>query len=195
MSRQANQKINDFILSNVEERPDSITAATTKVFGISRATANNYLRRLTEAGFLVGEGGKKFRRYKLKPIKSVVKTIPIDANSQEDVIWRQHITPLVRDLNENIRDICNYGFTEIMNNVIDHSSTKNCRFVFERTYTKISLTIRDFGVGVFEKIRKDFNLLDRRHAILELSKGKLTSSEEKHTGEGIFFTSRMFVKR
>ncbi|MFA5385213.1 MAG: STAS-like domain-containing protein [Eubacteriales bacterium] len=30
------------------------------------------------------------------------------------------------------------------------------------------------------------------HAILELSKGKFTSDPAKHTGEGIFFTSRMF---
>jgi hypothetical protein len=35
-------------------------------------------------------------------------------------------------------------------------------------------------------------LLDERHAILELSKGKLTTDPARHTGEGIFFTSRMF---
>jgi hypothetical protein len=35
------------------------------------------------------------------------------------------------------------------------------------------------------------NLADERHAILELSKGKLTTSPEKHTGQGIFFTSRL----
>jgi len=33
---------------------------------------------------------------------------------------------------------------------------------------------------------------DERHAILELSKGKLTTDPARHTGEGIFFTSRMF---
>jgi hypothetical protein len=35
-------------------------------------------------------------------------------------------------------------------------------------------------------------LLDERHAILELSKGKLTTDPKRHSGEGIFFTSRMF---
>ena len=30
------------------------------------------------------------------------------------------------------------------------------------------------------------------HAILELAKGKLTTEPQSHTGEGIFFTSRMF---
>ncbi|MBT7261924.1 MAG: STAS-like domain-containing protein, partial [Desulfobacula sp.] len=33
---------------------------------------------------------------------------------------------------------------------------------------------------------------DERHAVLELSKGKLTTDPDNHTGEGIFFSSRMF---
>ena len=36
------------------------------------------------------------------------------------------------------------------------------------------------------------NPLDERHAVIELTKGKLTTDPERHTGEGIFFTSRMF---
>jgi len=36
------------------------------------------------------------------------------------------------------------------------------------------------------------DLNDPRHAILELAKGKLTTDPEQHSGEGIFFTSRMF---
>jgi hypothetical protein len=37
-------------------------------------------------------------------------------------------------------------------------------------------------------------LLDERHALFELSKGKLTTDPSRHTGQGIFFTSRMFDK-
>jgi RNA polymerase sigma-70 factor (ECF subfamily) len=36
------------------------------------------------------------------------------------------------------------------------------------------------------------HLLDERHAILELSKDQLTTDPARHTGDGIFFTSRMF---
>lgn len=35
---------------------------------------------------------------------------------------------------------------------------------------------------------------DERHAVLELAKGKLTTDPENHSGQGIFFTSRMFDK-
>jgi len=37
-------------------------------------------------------------------------------------------------------------------------------------------------------------LEDERHAVLELAKGKFTTDPDHHTGEGIFFTSRMFDK-
>lgn len=47
-------------------------------------------------------------------------------------------------------------------------------------------------MGIFEKIRAECNLIDARHALLELSKGKLTTARKFHSGEGIFFTSRMF---
>ena len=45
---------------------------------------------------------------------------------------------------------------------------------------------------IFKKISKELHLEDERHAVLELTKGKLTTDKEHHTGEGIFFTSRMF---
>ncbi len=42
------------------------------------------------------------------------------------------------------------------------------------------------------KIQAGLDLLDERHAVLELAKGKLTTDPSNHSGEGIFFSSRMF---
>ena len=42
-------------------------------------------------------------------------------------------------------------------------------------YDEIRIRILDQGIGIFEKIRNHFNLVDARHALLELAKGKLTS--------------------
>src|ERR1700730_15488682 len=53
-------------------------------------------------------------------------------------------------------------------------------------------TWMDHGVGIFEKIMKHFNLADAREALLELSKGQLTSDPRNHSVEGIFFMSRIF---
>ena len=57
---------------------------------------------------------------------------------------------------------------------------------------RIRFAVGDDGVGIFDKIQRDFGLHDKRHALLELSKGKLTSDKDFHSGEGIFFSSRMF---
>lgn len=54
--------------------------------------------------------------------------------------------------------------------------------------------IGDDGEGIFKKIRRLCDLHDERQALLELSKGKLTTDPDNHTGEGIFFTSRVFDK-
>ena len=54
------------------------------------------------------------------------------------------------------------------------------------------MLIADDGVGIFRKIQKAMNLLDEKHAVFELSKGKLTTAPDRHSGEGIFFTSRVF---
>ena len=110
----------------------------------------------------------------------------------EDTVWREKIRPLMVDVKPNIVDICQYGFTEMLNNVFDHSVSPDALLSYEQTYTKITIHVVDHGIGIFNKIKKDFNLADERTALLELSKGKLTSDRKRHSGEGIYFTSRMF---
>lgn len=54
------------------------------------------------------------------------------------------------------------------------------------------LVVVDDGIGIFRKIARALDLPDERLALLELSKGKLTTDPRRHPGEGVFFTSRMF---
>ena len=58
----------------------------------------------------------------------------------------------------------------------------------------LCIRIMDNGIGIFTKIQAALNLASPREAILHLSKGKFTTDPSKHTGEGIFFTSRIFDK-
>jgi len=64
----------------------------------------------------------------------------------------------------------------------------------EKTAIATEIRIADNGDGIFKKIQKELGLTDERHAVLELSKGKVTTDPENHTGEGIFFSSRMMEK-
>src|SRR5207244_5431029 len=65
------------------------------------------------------------------------------------------------------------------------------RVGLRRTAVFTDAWVADDGEGIFLKIQRALGLHDPREAILELAKGKLTTAPDRHTGEGIFFTSRM----
>jgi anti-sigma regulatory factor (Ser/Thr protein kinase) len=107
------------------------------------------------------------------------------------LVWTNDIQPVLGEPPENVLDIWRYCFTEMLNNAIDHSGGTGVNVRILRTAIDTEMSISDDGVGIFKKIQDALGLLDERHAILELCKGKLTTDPAKHTGEGIFFTSRM----
>lgn len=186
------QKIHDFILNNVESNPNTIARITIDKFGFSRQAVVMHLRKLIEKGSLEASGTTRNRTYKLKPIVQEEITIPITSDLAEDEVWHDNIKKLLSPLPENVRAICFHGFTEMFNNVLDHSEASNVTIAIKRTATSVDIMIIDNGVGIFNKIKNVFNLKDHRQAILELAKGKLTTDPENHSGEGIFFSSRMF---
>jgi len=186
--------VRDFIIENIENHPNSITRIVSEKFGISRQSVNRYMHKLVDDGALIPEGHTRNKRYGLKPIKEDDFIVEITPELEEDVLWRHKVKPWLSGIKPNVGDICHYGFTEMFNNVIDHSESKNARVKFKYIPNKIELNVMDWGIGIFNKITRELGLEDERHAVLELSKGKLTTDREHHTGEGIFFTSRMFDK-
>lgn len=186
------EEIKRFIITNVEAHPADLTAITAKTFGISRQAVNRHLQRMLEDGVLRAEGATRAKRYFLRPLIEKKFIIDIKPGLQEDKIWRELIEPLFKDVKENVLNICYYGFTEMLNNVFDHAEARKVIIEFERYQNKIEMVVKDDGVGIFNKIARKFHLDDQRHAILELSKGKLTTDPKHHTGQGIFFTSRAF---
>lgn len=190
-SRQ-NPEVREFILRNVREHPASIVALATKKFGLTRATIHRYIVRLQEDGLLTGAGNTRARRYILKPLASETFTIDVFAGLPEHTIWQFRVLPLLEGLPRNVLGVCRHGFTEMLNNVIDHSASTKCLIGVRRNYADVEFLIRDYGIGIFEKIQRDFGINDPRDALLQLSKGKLTSDKTRHSGEGIYFTSRMF---
>jgi helix-turn-helix, type 11 domain-containing protein len=79
----------------------------------------------------------------------------------------------------------------MLNNAIEHSNGSEIAILYAENYKRIFVYIKDNGIGIFRKIKKDHNLENENQAIFELQKGKLTSDAENHSGEGIFFTSKV----
>jgi anti-sigma regulatory factor (Ser/Thr protein kinase) len=190
-SRQ-NPAVREFILRNIDAHSHDIGALAAERFQISRQAVHGYLQRLISDRLLEASGQTNARSYKLADISKIAQDIKITPGMYEHEVWDALVRPKLVNLPDNIVDICQYGFNEMLNNVIDHSESEDALINYDQTYTTVTMLIADHGIGIFEKIRKDFSLADSRDALLELSKGKLTSDASKHSGEGIFFTSRMF---
>ena len=190
--RTRGEKIRHFIIEHVDEHPTEIAKITAKKFDITRQAVNKHIKRLVEAHTLVQKGNTSNTSYSLHPITSWNKTYQLEEFPTEDIVWRNDIAPMFEHLPDNVLDIWNYGFTEMFNNAIDHSDGTEIWVRLKMTGVNTEVIISDNGVGIFKKIQMELGLLDGRHAILELAKGKLTTDPDNHSGEGIFFTSRMF---
>jgi anti-sigma regulatory factor (Ser/Thr protein kinase) len=187
-------RIKDFIIQNVDQHPVNIVPFAVEQLGVSRATINRYVSRLVNDGILEAVGTTRARQYSLRDFQTDSFHIELsDKKLSEDIILRDTVFANLERIQDNIKDILWIGGNEMINNVLDHSNAKNLYIDFGRNAANIWIRIYDDGVGIFEKIRKECHLLDARHALLELSKGKLTTAKKEHSGEGIFFTSRMFT--
>ncbi|MBQ8662434.1 MAG: STAS-like domain-containing protein, partial [Eubacterium sp.] len=60
-----------------------------------------------------------------------------------------------------------------------------------QNYAYTTIIIFDNGIGIFKKIKEYYNYDSLDDAVNELFKGKLTTDSSRHSGEGIFFTSRV----
>jgi anti-sigma regulatory factor (Ser/Thr protein kinase) len=185
-------EIRQYILDQVAKDPKGITAAIVQKFNISRQAASGYLRQMVQTGQLIGEGTTKDKVYKPGFSRDVFKTYDLSVPQEESEIWSKDFQKICEGLNVKIIRICEYGFTEMVNNAIDHSAGKILSISMIRDLKEVLITIKDNGIGIFRKIKEVYRLSDERQAILELSKGKLTTDPEKHSGQGIFFTSRAF---
>lgn len=187
--RKRGEEIRQFILENVESNPEKIVTFTINKFKITRQAVYRHIKHLVAQEALIRP---KSGRYELRPQEEWHTTIAIAENPQEDVVWRTVIAERIGQLPDNTLSIWQYGFTEMFNNVVDHSGSEDVWINIKKTAQSTEMNIWDHGIGIFNKIRSAMNLLDERHAVLELTKGKLTTDPKGHTGEGIFFTSRMF---
>jgi anti-sigma regulatory factor (Ser/Thr protein kinase) len=182
--------IQRFILRSVSDHPRDLVRVAAERFRITRQAAARYVNELIRDGKVEARGTTRQRAYSLRVLAE--RTIVLGVQKlEEDVVWRDHVASALADLPENVVDMWHYGCTEMVNNVIDHSGGQGLVIELKRNAVVTNVAILDDGVGIFRKITEACHLEDDRHAVLELAKGKLTTDPERHTGEGIFFTSRI----
>lgn len=162
--------------------------------------STTYVRKLADAGVIphkVTQGGHRLfdltearAAFQRRGDLRVELELPL-AGLEEDKIWdRVEAQAPPRHATEQAVGIARYAFTELLNNAIDHSGGTKVRVHWEAGADILRAEIGDDGIGAFERLRIARALPDHRSALAELSKGKVTTQPDRHSGEGLFFTSR-----
>jgi biotin operon repressor/anti-sigma regulatory factor (Ser/Thr protein kinase) len=166
--------------------------------GVSRQAVSRHLQALISEGLVVKHGKTRGASFGLSKVRnsqahtnSIEKSFTL-AGLEEDKVFEtfSSLLDLQKILTAESFAIIQYAFTEILNNSIDHSKDKSCKVACRIDSHKIEFNIKDGGIGAFNSIYSKFNLPDEVEAAAELLKGKTTTMRSRHSGEGIFFTSK-----
>lgn len=189
--REQGERVRTFLLQAISDSKADVVPATMEKFSITRQAVNKHIHKLREQGAINVEGTTRAPIYSLCSKVQLSFHYDMKEKLEEDVIWSRDIRPSIEPLPDNVLKIWNYAFTEMFNNAIDHSSASTISVFIKKNAVTTDIQINDNGVGIFKKIQGELDLIDERLAIFELSKGKLTTDPANHSGQGIFFTSRM----
>jgi biotin operon repressor/anti-sigma regulatory factor (Ser/Thr protein kinase) len=194
------------ILRLLKELGEASGVRMAAALGLSRQAVNRHLARLIDEGKLVMTGRTRGAAYRLatrrgsqRPPAAFRGVYPL-AGLQEDAVVSEASLRLNlrKALSAETQRIFAYALSEMLNNASEHSASPTCLVEVRLMTRELQAVVRDQGVGVFHSIAKRMQLRDESDAIGELLKGKATTSPERHSGEGIFFTSKacdLFVLR
>ena len=163
----------------------------------SRQWVSTLLGEMHENGELARARSGKFVFYvlpnRLDLLGKKVSKNFINKNINEDVVFDglSREVNFIQALPENVNSILRYGFTEMVNNVRDHSKSDQLKVSIEETDENISFEVCDDGIGVFRNIMQKKHLNSEMESIQDILKGKTTTMPHSHSGEGIFFTSKI----
>src|SRR5262249_4954615 len=160
---------------------------------VSPATAHRLLQALVTGGVLERRGRGRAARYQLRTVRRRFRRAGLDEHRAWDEIAAgiARVRPLPPDVSRSLA----YAVSEILNNAVDHSKgrTVDVAVRFEQGGATV-ITIADDGVGVFRRLCEDFGYATPGDAIIQLEKGKLTSDPSRHSGEGLFFSSKAVTR-
>lgn len=188
MSKGKAQSVPELIRVLAADRGSVTAGEVAKAAGVTRQAAHYHLVRMVREGELRRVGAGRGSRY--VPDADLDRLYPLEG-LEEDRVWDEVVRDVanIENAPSNVHSILRYAFTEMLNNAIDHSGGTEARVkVWARD--PFSFEINDDGVGVFRHVRERLELPDDLAALQQLSKGRETTAPDRHSGEGIFFTSK-----
>jgi anti-sigma regulatory factor (Ser/Thr protein kinase) len=192
MARHRQQQLHSvtaWITAAALQHGERLPAVVAERLGLGLRSARTLLNRLVEAQWLQREGSTRRPVYRPGVLRQVVQRYALDG-LQEDLPWQRDFAPQLA-LRPQVARLAQHAFSELLNNAVDHSGGTQVTVSVRQTAMHLQLLVSDDGCGVFERIQRRFEIADPALAMLELSKGKLSSDPERHSGHGLFFTARL----
>jgi len=171
------------------QHPHDLPAHVMQRLAISRSAANNLLKKLVAGQWLVNQGTARRPHHQPGALRQVVQPYALEG-LLEDLPWRRDFAPYFV-LPTEVRRMAQHAFTELVNNAVEHSDGKTVTVSMRQTPLHMQLLVSDDGCGVFNRIAQSFAITDPTLALFEISKGKLTSAPDRHSGHGLFYSSRL----
>ncbi len=181
--------LTQWITAAAVDHPDGLPDQLAIRLAVPRRRVSTLLRRLADAQWLRREGAARRPQWRPGPLRQVVQRYPLQGLT-EDRPWRRDFAPYF-ELPPNVQHMARHTFTELLNNAIEHSGGSTVTVSMRQTPLQLQLLISDDGCGLFERIAQAFAIDEPQVAMLELSKGKLTSAPERHAGHGLFFSAAL----
>ncbi len=189
MTKEKKRNLQLYILEKIKQKKPGLAKAVAEEFSVDQGTVYRHISRLVHEGIITRTKRDEYELIKTEYIYSLSrKAGDLDTDT---LAYDRCLLPHIKDYPVNVRDIWAYSFSEMINNVMDHSMAEHVNVIVTQDYLDTQTILVDDGVGIFEKIRDHFNFPSLDDAIQELFKGKLTTDEQNHSGEGIFFTSKL----
>lgn len=190
--------IERFIRKRKPFKASEIVRAT----GYSRAYVHRVLKEFIAEGRIVLMGKADRARYVVadnrivQQVRSAEKKfhrVLKNSRLSEDRVLEEikRTTGIFDGLRPSLTRILDYGFTEMLNNAIEHSRSETIDVTMERLQDAVRFSVTDQGIGIFANIQQQYGFHSEFEAIQQLLKGKQTTAPASHSGEGIFFTSKV----
>ena len=160
------KEIIDYLLRKINQRDSEISKTVAENYNINQNTVHTYINELVNNNII-----RRIKRGEYELVQEIA-TYHLDRQTgdldSDTYAYEKYFSKHIANFSENVKGIWAYSFTEM-----------------------VTVILEDGGVGIFNKIKEHFHLASLDEAICELFKGKLTTDHNNHSGEGIFFTSKM----
>ena len=165
----------------------NVVAAT----GASRQAVHAQLQAMVATGDLAREGAGRSVRYRsVHPRRRFRYRLQ---GLDEAAVWsevRSEASEL-DSLPEVADRALHTAVVELVDNAISHSGGRYVEVRLRRMHGRLVIEVVDDGEGIFAHLARVTGLREPIEALQQLTKGKLTTQPEGHTGEGLFLLSNI----